>query len=263
MTYDSEDQVVVLFGGSVLGHPAALNDTWTYAGGLWTNASVSAPPPIFGEFGLGVTNIIGFADDPAAGYVLYEFSDPLALCPSHPKYCPLTWTYRGGVWTNRTAAEAESPVLSEFSTFTYDSSAGAVVAQAFCTSTPNYTCLHEQGTFAFSGGAWKDVTPPTEPAARLFTSGVDDPSDGGLMLLGGCCWADFSGVSLGWEDLWIFSHGSWTEFEPWGGGTPSWGDNDGAWIGFGTLSVAVVVVAYALRQSASRRHQHSSASEIP
>jgi len=75
MAYDSEDRVVVLFGGTGVNPRTGLssfdatNDTWTYTGGVWTNASVPGPPPFPGFFS--DDPFAGIVDDPTDGYVLY------------------------------------------------------------------------------------------------------------------------------------------------------------------------------------------------
>lgn len=239
MTYDSEDKVVVLFGGAPSGGVSG-NQTWTYAGGVWTNATVPGPPPIGGAYDN--LPLYGFVDDPSDGYVLYY--NPFAGCGPT---CSILWTYRGGVWTNETATMASVPWLGLFVLFAYDSTSSEVVVQAMCRTTSSFPCAHSYGTFVFSHGEWKDVTPSSEPSGRDFSSWVDDPSDGGVMMIGGCCWADFSGLSLPWQDVWVYSHGTWTESEPWGGGAPSWEQNDGVWIGFSLLSISVVVAVFSLR----------------
>lgn len=239
MSYDSLDKEIVLFGGAIPGTGQGTNATWTYAGGTWSNASVAGPPPLLGSGG--DRSFIGLVDDPSDGYVLYY--DSLFGCPNS---CGAAWGFHDGVWTNRTAGLSGSPRLVLFDAFAWDSTAGVVVAQAGCSNTSSYTCPSSFGTFEFSGGTWKDVAPATVPAGREFSSWVDDPTDGGVMLVGGCCWADYSGFSLGWQDVWIFAHGTWSESEPWGGAPPLPFYNDGSLIAFWILGTAVVSVLYSV-----------------
>lgn len=250
MSYDSSDREVVSFGGSTSVGSPALNQTWTYSGGTWTNATVPGPPPIFGDYVESATQAM--VDDPPAGDVLlYE-----AIYVGEPAHCedgcPVTWTYHGGVWTNRTSGPAPLPHLAEFDLFAYDSTLGAVVADAFCFQSPSYPCGNTTGTFVLADGTWSEAKVATQPAFRLDSSWVDDPSDGGVMMVGGCCWGDFSGLNLEWQDVWVFAHGSWTESEPWGGGAPSWIESDGSWIGLGILVVAVVPALLLARPRARR-----------
>lgn len=246
MAYDSEDQAVVLFGGSrinasSLTGAASINETWTYAGGVWTNATVSGPPPLSGSFG--AIPFFGFVDDPADGYLLYY--NALA----HPRAIPgsATWTYRGGVWTNRTETFGPAPDLFAYGGFAYDSTSQTVIVVGTCVSTAGFTCEHHDGgTFQFSGGTWKDVTPGTSPPARETDGFLDDPPDGGIVMAGGCCWVDPSGLFVGWQDVWVYSHGEWTESDPWGGAAPSWIQNDGSLAAMALGLVAAVSIGTAL-----------------
>jgi len=250
MAYDSEDRAVVLFGGSAVNsitgsvYARATNATWSYAGGVWTNVTVPAPPPFAGFYSN--NPFAGLVDDPTDGYVLYynALGIPASSNPVHPPE-PIMWSYVAGVWTNRTASLSTAPQLIPFAGFLFDSTSRSVIAAGTCVSTPGYTCEHRFGaTFQYAGGVWSEMSPPTGLPARDYTGYVDDPSDGGVMVVGGCCWADFSGLSLGWQDLWIFAHGTWTEVEPWGG-TPSWTQNGGTWLALalGLAAVGVLVVA--------------------
>jgi hypothetical protein len=244
MAYDSEDQVVVLFGGTAdnaSGYPVASNETWTYAGGVWNNSTGPAPPPAGGTDG--EDPFVALVNDPTDGYVLYF--NALASA-RNPDLGASLWTYHAGVWTNQSAEFVPSPRLILFGGVTYDSTSGTIIAEAACLSTPTFSCQDPWGTFSFSGGHWKDVTPATATPPRELDGFVDDPSDGGVMMVGGCCWADFSGLSLGWQDAWVYSHGTWTESAPWGGGAPSWYENDGTWVGLGLTVIAAGTVVLAL-----------------
>jgi hypothetical protein len=248
MAYDSEDSAVVLFGGSRANSSSpvagpATNETWTYAGGVWTNATVPGPPPLFGSSAS--APFFELVDDPADGYLLYY--NALAHPPSTPGSA--TWTYRGGAWTNRTTTFGPAPELIAFGGVVYDSTSRTVIAEGTCVSTTGFTCGHHfGGTYQFSGGTWKDVTPASGAPIRELDGFVDDPPDGGVLLVGGCCWADFSGLSLEYQDVWVYSHGTWTESEPWGGSTPNWLQNDGSWMGLAVAVAAAACVGFAPRK---------------
>lgn len=235
LTYDSEDHEVLLFGGTGSGFGFGLNDTWTFSGGQWRNVTVNGPPPFHGTLENSLEN--GFVDDPAQGYVLFD--DAFTFGPQDTNL----WTFHAGVWSNLPQSDPPSPTLELFSAFTYDSTAGFVMAEAFCGSTVAEVCPHESGTFEFTGTGWKDITPPLAPPSRDSDSWVNDPSDGGVMIVGGCCWADPSGLSTIWGDLWIYAGGSWTEEHPWGGAPPPLEDNDGFWLGIVPLMATSMFVA--------------------
>jgi hypothetical protein len=221
-----------------------MNETWTYTAGVWTNVTVPGPPPLAGFYS--DEPFSGLVDDPTDGYVLYynALGVPASVKTASPPRA-IMWSYVGGVWTNRTASLSTAPQLIPYAGFLFDSTARSVIVAGTCVSTSGYTCEHRYGaTFQYSGGVWSDVSPSTGLPPRDFTGYVDDPSDGGVMIVGGCCWADFSGLSLGWQDVWIYAHGTWTESEPWGG-SPSWIQNDGTWLALaiGVAAVGTVVAA--------------------
>ena len=235
MAYDSEDRVVVLYGETPIGQYHADSSTWVFDSLRWTNESVSGPRPITSE---SQPDLTGFTDDPSDGYVV--FYSIFGGC-SGPALCPILWTYAGGTWTNRSTTVSPLPELTLFDAFTYDTSTSEVVAVGGCQNTATYTCAETYGVFSYHAGSWTDITPGSGPAPREFASWVDDPSDDGVMVVGGCCWADFSGLSLMWQDIWIFAHGHWTERLPWAGGPPSPLENDGFWIAVGTIGVPALL----------------------
>ena len=236
MAYDTTDREVVLFGGTLAGTTTFVNETWTYAAGHWSNLSIGAPPPLPGAAFL-PTAVLGLVDDPAAGYLLYY--DPLASCFPN---CAAVWTFAHGAWTNLSGADEEEPTIELFAALTYDSTAGAPIALAGCSSNAGYTCAKPYGTFAFRNGSWSPVNARPEPAARYSGGSVDDPMDGGVMVVAGCCWADFSGLSGPWQDVLVFDHGGWSERTPWGGGGPGILTNDGSWLAIAMLGAAVAAI---------------------
>lgn len=242
MTYDSEDAEVLLAEAAPLTAPPSLPQTWTYSGGHWANATVAGGPQIPGGFTQ--PPWLGASDDPRDGYVLVYNSLP-GLRSGEPE----TWAYRAGSWTNLTAGAAPSPYLIYFNAFLLDSTIDTVVVQSACISTAGYSCAHQDATFEYESGRWTDVTPSVVPGVRLGPSFADDPSDGGVMVVGGCCWIDLSGLSLPWQDVWVFSGGVWHESTPWSGALPTWAENVGVWIGLAIVAAVVVVGSTAGRRS--------------
>jgi len=248
MSYDSEDNAVVLFGGnqintsSSVGGPAT-NETWTYAADVWTNATVPGPPPLAGTFT--GQPFFWLIDDSADGYLVYY--NALMHSPLTPG--SITWSFRGGIWTNRTASFGPAPELISFGGIAYDSTSRTIIAEGSCVSTTGFTCADRNGgTYQFSNGRWTALSPPTSPPLREDSGFVDDPPDGGVVMAGGCCWTDLTDLTVGWQDVWVYSHGTWTESDPWGGVAPSWVQNDGTWVAFALALVAGVSVLCLLRK---------------
>ncbi len=69
-------------------------------------------------------------------------------------------------------------------------------------------------TWWYSGGIWTNLTPglSVSPPARYGATLAYDPSDGGVLLFGGCS------TSGALDDAWLFRAGNWSELTP----TASW-----------------------------------------
>jgi hypothetical protein len=94
LTYDPADDYVLLFGGRNAGS-TRFADTWTYAGGLWTQRSPAVSP----------SNRLwdSMAFDPALGKVVLYGGDFFGAFMND------TWTYGGGIWTDLTAQLPGAP----------------------------------------------------------------------------------------------------------------------------------------------------------
>ncbi len=117
LVYDDADGYLLLFGGYGCANAAcsptyALNDTWEYRAGGWTNLTSlsTAMPP--------VTFSAGAAYDAADGAVLITAGQACLDPPSCSVFGPTnaTWTYRGGLWSEVTATPApparRAPILA-------------------------------------------------------------------------------------------------------------------------------------------------------
>ncbi len=204
MAYDPAAHAVIYFGGGWnLGQSG--NDTWTFAGGNWTNISATlsvAPGPRDGAvmtydaadqyivlFG-GFTNSFAGAPNTSWANGSYALAD--------------TWSFQWGYWTNITSLSPAAPPARFMGAMTYDYTDGYAVL--FGGDALNGTLFND--TWTFSGGVWNDISASvgTAPAGRSFAAMADDPSDGYVVLFGG--WD-----SINWtifNDTWTFSAGSWT-----------------------------------------------------
>jgi hypothetical protein len=97
IAWDAADKVVVLFGGSVSG--SLYNQTWEFAGGVWTR--VGANPAPYPRYEPALTY------DGGDGYLLL-FGGFGPLAGNSPTYFGDTWSYSGGNWTLRIPTLAES-----------------------------------------------------------------------------------------------------------------------------------------------------------
>jgi len=188
MVYDPTDAYVVVFSGGCWCGPAGArivyNDTWTYAGGAWTNitATLSAAPPLLAFY--------PGAWDAHDGYMIVFGGNDYGACGGGN----LTWTFVGGVWTNRTTASNAPPSMGGNAAFAYDPIAGEVVffGGAFLPG-----CSQSAETWIYTNGTWWDATNylgGTPPAPSSLGPMTWDDGDGFLLLYGG---VTASGTTLG------------------------------------------------------------------
>lgn len=195
LVYDDALKAVVLFGG--IGPTGAfLNDTWTFDGSTWTNATPSGPSPsgradaqfamddalgvaiLFGGYGTTSTRILGNLSD--------------------------TWGF-SGTWTVETSALAP-PVGGATA---YDAALGLVVHYGGSPA-PN-TCSN--ATFTFGSAGWTNVTGLVrgDPGRLSLASVAYDSDAGRLILFGGACPAAPKGaVTTAVNATWSFDGTAWT-----------------------------------------------------
>ncbi len=170
MAYDAADGYVVLFGGEDASNHL-LNDTWTYVGGAWTNltSSIALSPPTR-EAG-------GIAWDTGDGYVLLFGGSNDPRGDLHD-----TWSFRGGVWTNRTDLTAANPTKRETLVLADDPVDGFVLLFGGL-KFPTF----QGDSWAYSNGSWTLLNVGTAPAPRWGAEATWDAngSRGFVLLFGG------------------------------------------------------------------------------
>lgn len=165
MAYDPTSTEVVLFGGETYISPrtVALDDTWTFAHGNWTNATPARSPP-----GLEAS---AMAADPADnGVLLFGGDDTISGYNQ-------TWVFALGTWTEASPTVAPSPRISPAMVF--DSSLDELLLFGGI-GTPGAF----GDTWAYSGGSWTKL-PGAGPRADLGSAFFDDPSENCAILTGG------------------------------------------------------------------------------
>lgn len=240
MTYDWADHYDLLFGG--MGASGPLNDTWTYANGVWDNITSTAGTPPVAQYGMAMTF------DALDGYVL-AWGCPGAN-PNVSSMCNDTWSFVHGKW-NKVAAVVDAPsggwsnlipVTVPYTTMVYDAADSYVVLTdgpstweysdgvwtPFCSSPTNCTrsipgppggsaaydasdgyvlAFAGNYTWKFLGGTWTNITTSagTPPPYRVTSSMAYDNASGGVLLFGG---SSETGRPL--NDTWLFRDGSWS-----------------------------------------------------
>jgi hypothetical protein len=178
------DGGALLFGGT---NPSntALNDTWLFSQGVWTelcsgNSTAPACPK-------SPPNLL----DPALAYD--AASSEVVLFGGLGANS--TWIYHGGAWSSVSTSSA--PPGGAGLTMAYDPAIGAVV-------------LFSQygATWTFANGTWVQQHPLNSPSGRASNAFFYSPSAGGMILWGGA--VGQSGTSETWE----YAGNNWTQLTP-------------------------------------------------
>ena len=188
LVYDPIDQYLVLFGGcTVLVCPFPAQ-TWTYSADGWRNITNLSPQPPARSY-----SVMTF--DGADGYVLLSGGGGATSLLGD------TWSFVGGVWTNRTGSAGPGPSPRWGGAMAYD----PIDRQAieFGGADPTGKVLGD--TWAFSQGRWSNVTQGTPPSARWEATMVWDNATGKILMMDGC------GSSVcPLNDSWEYLNGHWT-----------------------------------------------------
>ncbi len=210
ITYDAADGYPLLFGGQ--------NDTWAFEDGNWVQLHPKVIPPI--------VSFACLTYDWKDGYVLLYGGGRGGIgTPDIDR--DLTWTFRGGVWTNITNPQDSPPGL-QYPSCTYDAAPGddyvvlfgGVYGEGPSQTGQSYLTLHSTNqTWEFTGGRWTNLTDYSapHPSARFGASMVYDSSAGYVLLYGGAV----NGTSTAngsctpvecphLNDTWTFHAGAWT-----------------------------------------------------
>ncbi|MCI4356589.1 MAG: kelch motif-containing protein [Thermoplasmata archaeon] len=166
MTYDPEDNYVVLFGG--YGSSGVDSDTWTFANGQWALSSSSGPAGRYAAT---------FVWDPADHEgVLFGGYSGTGI------YYNDTWTYTHGNWANISGSTNQTPGARWRASMAYDAGDGYVVMFGGT----NALSVTYSDTWEFKGGFWTKLNVTGSPPGRFRASMAYDPVDNYTVLFGGC-----------------------------------------------------------------------------
>jgi PKD repeat protein len=190
MAWDASDGYVLLYGGDGA-TGAALQDTWTYANGTWTNITSithGAPPAVFAA---------GMAYDPSSGKVVL-FGGLTVLTSTIVGY---TWTYHDLTWTNLTPTLSEAPVARLIPAMSTDTTNSEIVLFG---GSPGIGYFDD--TWVFKNGVWTNITSsqPIHMPGLLFPLLSDYPGHGAFLTGTWNISGSFGTFSY------VFSGGTWT-----------------------------------------------------
>lgn len=185
LAYDSEHDVVILYGGSANGWPYE-NSTWEFDGVDWTPATTThRPNAVYGMsmvYDSSRQNVMLFGGSNSSDDALAE-----------------TWTYSGTEWTQLTLVT--SPPARTNTAIVYSNNSQTVYLFGGHSTTTYYNDLWQ-----FDGSAWSQVLVNGEsPPARTLHGLAYDSHNHTLLLFGG---RSAAGAQL--ADTWIFEFATHT-----------------------------------------------------
>ncbi|MFW9796322.1 MAG: kelch repeat-containing protein [Candidatus Thorarchaeota archaeon] len=207
MTYDSESDLTVLFGGHSEEEYLATgvwgdNETWVYDfnTNTWTNMSPSTGPS--------KRCLMNMVYDEESDIII--LFGGVARSDSGPvKIFGDTWTYdvNTNVWTNVTPATSPSKRLVYG--MTYDSNSDLVILFGGYDGTDN---LNDLWTFDYNSNTWTEMSPPTSPEPRNAAAITYDEESDLCVLFGGYTFT----YPYELADTWVYnvSADTWTEMSP-------------------------------------------------
>jgi Galactose oxidase, central domain len=257
LVYDAADGYVLLFtgaGGCLPYTMIALNDTWKFQNGSWTDltANFSVSPParfqaattydgadgyvlLFGgettsyslgdtwEYHGGAWQQVITSPSPSPrfhGSIAYDAADGDVVLFGGSYWGTSgtmdgdTWTYVQGTWTLVSSGTSSDPMPRRAAGMAYDGTDGYVVL--FGGVTGSVVALSD--TWKFSNGSWTQLNPSPHPTARWDLWPTTDPDVNGALFFGGCY---HTGCTSVYNDTWAFSGGNWTQLTVWNGTAPS------------------------------------------
>lgn len=203
MAYDPSAGDVLLFGG-LSASGSALNDTWTFQAGRWTQRTpVVAPPTRRGA---------GLAYDSTDGYMVLFGGYSVA----YGRGLNDTWAYSAGNWTNLSAAApnaSNTPPFRWFAGLADDPLDGYLLMFGGCNVIGCYGQLGD--TWEFKAGNWTNLTSTTRGSPPPRNSPVMgwDPAADRVLLYGGSG-PGAATTTVRWEqfnDTWEYGNRTWTE----------------------------------------------------
>ncbi len=189
---DPADGNVVLFGGMEAHTDKILNDTWTYAGGVWTNVTDkitgASPPAVFWA---------SMAYDNATGSVIL-FGGDQANTPTR-EYTNQTWSFHDDTWTNLTSTVA--PPARNSASLVYDASDGTLILFG------GQNASYFNDTWSFSDDAWEQVSATNAPDVRLGAGIAYDAASSEVVLFGGYP------ANVYPDDTFTYHAGAWARYD--------------------------------------------------
>ncbi len=199
LAYDAHDGYVLGFGGNNW-TAGPTNQTWTYAGGTWTQLAPTVSPPTDSEPTL--------AYDGATRSVI--FFGGQSYQSSHLTPLNETWSFAGGIWTQLDPARSPPPFQQHF--MSYDVAAREVVLWGDGPVIHGGDSACSGQLWTYSSRTWTQLIPPGNGSStgRLqVTAMAYDPTLGGIVAVGEPCRTPYA---LG--QTWLLTNNTWFRLDP-------------------------------------------------
>jgi hypothetical protein len=190
ITYDSGTSQLILFGGADTQAHVDLNETWEWTGTTWSQLHPVHSPPARSE------TLLAY-DAATSQLVLFGGENGIANFDD-------TWVWTGADWIRQTPST--SPAARFGATMGYDPSTSQLLL--FGGVDPRTNTLLGQ-TWEWTGTTWNQLSPPTSPPARQFSSLTYDSSTNQFVLFGGD-----NGNGTDMTDTWEWTGTTWSQLSP-------------------------------------------------
>jgi hypothetical protein len=235
MAYDAAGDYLLLTGGYASGtacglasFPAAYGETWTFAGGRWSEVTPSgaSPPPGMGAL---------WYDSEANEALYYEAMQAGSGGPCQTMTNEV-WSYSAGTWTLLADGGASASLARIMPVFVDDAGdqQQLMFGGELSSSASEYFGVYMADTWAFfpdgnappppvlTNSSWQEIsaTVGTPPSPRSISQAAYSPALNATILFGGY-YGGAGNVALG--DTWEFVNNSWTELNPTVSPSPRWG----------------------------------------
>lgn len=186
MAYMSNSGQAVLFGGNDI-HGVTLGDTWTWAGGCWTQQHPPAAPAARHDAAIAYDSLRKLV-------ILYG-----TYVTGSGVWGADTWGWNGNAWNKI----ADGPISSTYgASAAFDENLNRVV---LLTKSP----AGASQTWTWDGSSWQAMTPQVSPPGRFNASMAFDPTSRRVVLFGG-----YGNDGQPRADTWAWDCGNWTSLSP-------------------------------------------------
>ena len=206
MSYDSESDMTIIFGGIDYENPSTLVDqTWAYDLNTdsYSNMSPALAPPARVAAGM-------VYDSQNDRSIL--FGGLLSLTSQIASDSTWTYDYNANNWTEVSPAFAPSPRLGSY--MAYDSESDRVILFGGVSLSPSITVYNDTWAYDLDSNTWEEMSPTSAPDARYGASLAYDIENDRVLLFGGN--PNAGTTTNTFSDTWAYDYNTdrWTDLDP-------------------------------------------------